>query len=352
MSRERAEGALLGLAAGDAASYAALNHRLGSADNYQLGAAGQIRGAIRRFDKQLDDQRVNKRMMPFTLSLDPAIVQFCATDDAEQAAITALALLKAKPDPSASELFDTWLSYVTEDPERTWLSVADRAAVVNAGLGMCPPQTGSDNPHLYDDSSVVRAVPVGVRWAGDPITAATIAARVASATNAEVGVESARVMAATIAHLIATGDIGAAITSGRAQLSEDSWLTRGIDRAFAILEEERSAFAAVPRWSNEIVSPEYSFGNIAAETLPLALAISASTHNFSEGLGLATMIPKLSDTLPALVGALHGARQGMAEIPETWRSRADILHGVCIPSVAGQSMRHLASMLWDERSIG
>ncbi|GAA1874512.1 ADP-ribosylglycohydrolase family protein [Asanoa iriomotensis] len=334
---DRAEGAFFGLAAGDAASFPALWHR-------QLRLPHR-RTLLSRYMLEGDAQRVNKVPLPFTLSADPALMDFGATDDTEQAALGAQIVLAVGVDPSVDELFDAWWSRVEPQHDRFWGSVADRSAVTNALLGLRAPTTGNDNPHHYDDSALARVLPVGIRWAGSPARAAEVARRLASITNAEVGIDGAAGFAAAAAVLVGGGTLAAAVDAARAEITADTWLARKLAVAEAALAEAGSVFAAIPVWSDAVLNAEYNFGNVVAETLPLALLIARDSGSPAEALGAAALLPKAGDTLPALVGALSGAAHGVSALPLTWIAPVERLAGICVPSTEGVRLHELAAAL-------
>lgn len=334
---DRAEGALLGLACGDAVSFPAMYHR-------EL-ANPRLRRQLWTQALELDAEHVNKFPLPMTHSRPLSMLAFGPTDDSEHAALSAAVLLGSGPDPSMDQLFDTWWALVEPQHESMWGSVADRSAVKNALEGMRPPRTGNDNPHHYDDSSVARGVPVGIRWAGDPRTAASVARRLAAITNAEVGIDGAAAFAAAVAVLVGGGDLEAAVGAASDQIGTGTWLSRMLGTATRILEEEGSLFAAVPAFNDEVANRSYNFGNVVAETLPLALLIARRCTGLEHGIALAALIPKQADTLPAMVGALLGATLGAAAVPPSWTARVDELTGVCVPSTKGVRLRDLAAAL-------
>ena len=84
---------------------------------------------------------------------------------------------------------------------------------------------------------------------------------------------------------------------------------------------------------------------MVAETLPLALLIARSAGGFAEGLGLAALLPKQADTMPAMVGALLGAAAGADALPPSWVAPVETLRGVCVPSTRGLRLRALAAEL-------
>lgn len=300
---------------------------------------------------EMDAERVNKFSLPFALSDPPELTSFSGTDDAEQAALAAVVLLNAlsarggSPDPDVDALFDAWSAQVLPQQDHYWGSVADRSAIVNAGQGMRAPETGTDNPHFYDDSSVARSVPIGILYSGQPERASLVASRFASITNDAEGVDAAGIFAASIARLVDGEPMKDVVGISIASVEADSWLGRKLAAAEEILAEAGSVFAAIPRWVDEISGVSYNFGNVVAETLPLALLIARHARDLADGLGMANLIPKQADTMPAMVGALIGASAGASAIPETWRPRLDLLRGFAVPSTSGVRLTEIADQL-------
>jgi len=344
---DRAHGALLGLAAGDASGFPSRYHR--------MVRAGLRRRMLWTQAIEADDNRINKFPLPYTHSAPLASESFSATDDAEQAALGSAVLLRALQSraaggtvdalPEAEDLFAAWKAIVLPQADDYWGSVADRSAILNTLEGLTVPHTGSDNPHFYDDSSVARSLPVGILYAGDPVTAAVVARRLASITNDEVGVDAAAVFATAVAVTLGGAPLRDAIERGAAEIIADSWLGRTLVRAESILRESGSLIAAVPRWNDEVANLEYNYGNVAAKTLPLALIIAREAGSFAEAIGIANLIPKQADSMPAMVGALVGAERGASAIPATWRDRIETLRGYGVPSTAGVRLRELAEQL-------
>ncbi|MFT4029221.1 MAG: ADP-ribosylglycohydrolase family protein [Protaetiibacter sp.] len=333
----RAQGALLGLAAGDASGFTAMYHR-----------ESTMPGRRRLLWTQaidLDDRNVNKFPLPFSLSAPRSQMAWGPTDDTESAVLAARILLDAGAGADLDALFDSWWRIVEPDAANYRGSVADISAINNARLGERAPITGNDNPHHFDDTAVPRAIPVAIRYAGDPSAAAAVARRLASITNAADGVDAAAAFAAAVAVLLGEGGIPDAIDAARAQLPADGWVARNLARAEQIVGEEGGLLPAVPRLVEEVSNLEYSFGVVAAETVPAALVIAAGSADFGSGLGIALQVPKQADSMPAMVGALFGARDGLAAIPIAWRERLRIARGVCIPSTTGADLLDLAAEL-------
>jgi ADP-ribosylglycohydrolase len=334
---DRGYGAMIGLCLGDAVGMPALFHR--------SAALGWRRSILWEFTADLDRQHINKFMLPFTLGR-PEELLLCGTDDTEFAVVAAEMLLGVDDPLDARALFEQWRRLVVDVEEEVWSGVAERSSILNARKGLVPPATGNDNPHHYDDGAVPRAVPVGVRFAGRPDDAARVAGEVASITNAEDGVFAAEAMAASISVLVAGATPQVALDVGRRHIPTDSWLGRELESALRTLAEHDSVWAALPVLIDTSVNASYSFGNIAPETLAVAYAVMIGTDaDLVQGLGLASLVAKQSDSMPAMVGALAGAALGASSMPSTWRDRLDFLRGVCVPATAGASIRTVAQRL-------
>lgn len=334
--RDRARGALLGLAIGDAAGLPALFHR-----TIRLGGR---RDVLWRFSAELDQQRVLRFMLPFTLGR-PEPLHLSGTDDAEFAAAAALILLDASSS-SEDDLFDGWRRHVVDHAAEVWSGIAERASIVNAEAGLTPPATGNDNPAHFDDGAVARAVPAGIRHAGDPDRAVLVATRLASITHAEDGVWAAGAMAASVAAAVTGADAAAVVDAGIARIPADSWLGRQVPRALELAAGAATPMDLVADLADEIANASYSFGTVAPETLASAYAIVLATGGDpATAIPLAGMVAKQSDSMPAMVGALAGALHGEAALPSRWREKVDELRGHCLPHLAGRSLTAVADAL-------
>jgi ADP-ribosylglycohydrolase len=334
---DRARGALLGLAIGDAAYLPALYHR-----STRLGGP---RRWLWQFSAEADTQHVLRFPLPFTLGR-PEPLELAGTDDTEFAVAAALILLEAGDDRTSEALFAGWRRHVVDRAEEVWTGIAERSSIVNTLAGLTPPATGNDNPAHFDDGAVARAVPVGINCAGRPDEAAEVATRLAEITHAEDGVWAAAAMAAAIATAVSGADAAAAVQAGLAQIPPDSWLSRQTASALDLAKAAPTPLDLVADLNDQVANASYSFGTIAPETLASAFAIvSATGGDPLVALPLAGMIAKQSDSMPAMVGALTGALNGAAALPLRWREKLDLLRGHCLPHLAGISLTAIANEL-------
>jgi ADP-ribosylglycohydrolase len=334
---DRARGALLGLAIGDAAGMPALYHR-----STRLGGP---RRWLWHFSAEADTRHVLRFPLPFTLGR-PEPLELAGTDDTEFAAAAALILLEAGAEPTSEALFAGWRTHVVDRPEEVWTGIAEHSSIVNTRAGLIPPATGNDNPAHFDDGAVARAVPVGLRYPGAPDQAAEVATRLAEITHAEDGVWAAAAMAAAISAAAWGADAAEAVRAGVSRIPQDSWLSRQMANALNLAQAAATPLDLVADLNDQVANASYSFGTVAPETLASAFAIvSATGGDPTVALPLAGMIAKQSDSMPAMVGALTGALNGVEALPRRWRDKLDLLRGHCLPHLAGTSLTAIADQL-------
>lgn len=389
----RVEGLLLGLAAGDAAGWPAARHR-----------AARMPGWTRRLTRELDTfaehNATTTLPVPLALNQSPAPLRLGPSDDAEWAAFAAQALLRAAAgggprdpcgtcDPAAA----SGPSGPCECPEyrdcpecrdvggserdrriRTaidlaWGAVADevagvaigaegdgvtplrarisvRAGAGNLAAGIRPPAAGHDNPHYFDDAACVRACALGVAHPGDPRRAAALAEFDARYTQDGDGVHGARAMAAAVASALAGAKAAECVTAALAELPGASEIGRNARHALDLAATCDSAFALVPLLEHRIVDHVYGYGVAAAETVPVALALTwAAGGRIAEALPAAACLSRLADSAPALTGALTGALGGAEAVPRPWRDACRTLSGCVLPRLAGTDLVELAGLL-------
>ncbi|GAU68320.1 hypothetical protein SSP35_07_01220 [Streptomyces sp. NBRC 110611] len=386
-ARDRVEGLLLGLAAGDAAGWPAARHR-----------AARMPEWTRRLTRELDtfaEQNATTTLpVPIALNQPPEPLLLGPSDDAEWAAFTAEAVLTAAGTRLAGPGRDrriraaldlAWNALAGEVaaaadrapevesavlPLRARISV--RAGLGNLAAGLRPPATGHDNPHFFDDAACVRATVLAVVHPGEPAAAADLAEYDARYTQDGDGVHGARAMAAAVAAALAGRPAADCVGTALGQLPEGTEIRRNTLHALRLAEtfaadapgrsdhaghsdrsgsagragRSGSAFALVPVLEHEIVDHVYSYGIAAAETVPIALALALATDGLAaEAVPAAACLSRVADSAPALAGALTGALTGAAALPRTWRDACRVLSGCALPRLAGTDLVELAGRL-------
>ncbi|MBP8292110.1 MAG: ADP-ribosylglycohydrolase family protein [Caldilineaceae bacterium] len=346
---DRCYGALLGLAYGDAISFAALFHR------FQDPAIPRRRhDFLWRTNQELDQQGIITLTLPFTHRVPAHVLEPCPTDDTEFALLTLRALVAGPFPPTEESLLAPWLAEVLPVAATVRSSFSERSAIENLRRGVQPPMSGNDNPMHYADAAVPRAVPIGLCYPGEPDAAAATARLDAQITQAEDGVYAAQAMAAAVAVLAGDGSLADALAAGRAQLPPGSWIAHGDALAQACLADAETPEDLSLLLTSRLVNTVYSYGNVAPETLPAAFVIVAATQgDLLRACAVANALPKAADSLAPMVGALCGAWQGPAVISRRWRAALANVRGLCLPFLAGveleQSARQLAQMVERQR---
>ncbi|MEU3852460.1 ADP-ribosylglycohydrolase family protein [Streptomyces sp. NPDC029554] len=358
----KAEGLLLGLAAGDAAGWPAARHRAARMPDW-------TRRLTRELDTFAEHNATTTLPVPIALNQPPEPLRLGPSDDAEWAAFAAEALLLAGDDTVLNDLgrdrrtraaIDlTWNALASEVaaaadrapeiesavlPLRARISV--RAGLGNLATGLRPPATGHDNPHYFDDAACVRACVLAVAHPGDPRRAADLAEFDARYTQDGDGVHGARAMAAALALALAGAQVDACVTAALAELPEETEIGRNARHALRLAAAADGAFALVPPLEHQIVDHVYSYGIAAAETVPVALAMAtAARGRIAEAVPAAACLSRVADSAPALVGALTGAVGGGASIPASWRDTCRTLSGCALPRLTGTDLVELAGLL-------
>ncbi|MFF9314437.1 ADP-ribosylglycohydrolase family protein [Streptomyces sp. NPDC014748] len=362
----RIEGLLLGLAAGDAAGWPAARHRAARMPEW-------TRRLTRELDTFAERNATTTLPVPTALNQPPGPLRLGPSDDAEWAAFAAEAVLRAGDDDALGDLSRdrrvraaidlTWNTVAAEVaaaadrapeiesavlPLRARISV--RAGLGNLATGLRPPATGHDNPHYFDDAACVRACVLAVAHPGDPRRAAELAEFDARYTQDGDGVHGARAMAAALALALTGAEVEHCVTAALAELPAQTEIGRNARHALALARagegEGEGAFALVPLLEHQIVDHVYSYGVAAAETVPVALALSvAAGGRIAHALPAAACLSRLADSAPALAGALTGALGGGEAVPASWREACRTLSGCVLPRLTGTDLVELAGLL-------
>ena len=165
------------------------------------------------------------------------------------------------------------------------------------------PLAGSADPGSAGNGSLMRLAPVALRFRQDRLRLAATAAEQSRTTHgAEEAVDACR----AFAELLADGIAG----SPRAEVLAP----RRFEGAEAITRVLDGSWRGRPR--NRIRSSGY-----VVHTLEAALWSVARTGDFRNAVLLAANLADDADTVAAVTGQLAGALYGLRGIPETWLSR-------------------------------
>lgn len=311
--RNRARGCLLGLAVGDAMG--------APAENLTAEAIAARWGEVTGF---LTDQ--------------PA-----GTDDTEYAAFSALLLLEHGTGLTSDHVADAWVRHlIGREGGFPGAGFSELGTIENLRAGLRPPASGR-HLHSWSDGLAMRAAVHGVYAAGDPATAARLAAADGAVSHDGEGVHAGVAVAAAVA-VAMTGtatphDIAAAAL---AAVPDDSWTARSLRAGVTHAGD-------VPALLEAVVVRSYPWTDLAPEAVALAFgAFLAASGEFTAAVTGAVATGRDADTTAAIAGALAGAHGGLDTIPADWREQIGPVTGRCLGDVvAGLHPLDLADRLAD-----
>lgn len=328
--KQRSKNSMIGLAIGDSLSWTSMFHRSFLLPQW-------TRRIRREIDASSETTNILLTPIPFSLNQPAKFFNISPTDKTEWAAFSAEILLKNDFDSYNQSVLEEWVKLSnSKDPVRG--GVSTQAALQNLRNGIQPPQSGKQNPHYFDDGAMSRSVPIGIIYSGHPDKAAKLAYIDAVVTNSEDGVWAAQAMAVAISLACFGASIDEAINEAYKYLPETSWIRRTVDEAMSIVKNSDSIFSILPEIQNKIVNREYSYGNVAPETLALTLIIAKLHGNdFEKAITSAACFAKSGETLPAMVGALVGAMQSKLFAEDSWLGAIETLKGISVPGSEGKN---------------
>ncbi|GAA5209006.1 ADP-ribosylglycohydrolase family protein [Streptomyces thinghirensis] len=309
--RERARGALLGLAVGDALGAPAENMK----PSEIRARWGRITGYVAR---------------------KPA-----GTDDTEYAIFSGLLLARYGSALTPAHVETAWHEWIADREEGPFRGAgfSERGTLENLRRGLAAP-ISAQHRHAWSDGLAMRAAPYGVFAAGRPAEAARLVAIDGSVSHEGEGIYGGQAVAAGVAAAMAGAPTVAVVASALAVVPDDSWTARCLRRAMTAAHRgERAVRSAV-------VIGGYPWTDLAPEAVALAFgAYAAADGDFTDAVLTAVNMGRDADTTAAVAGALAGATQGAAAIPAEWASAIGPARGSCLPAMAGHHVLEVADLL-------
>lgn len=309
--RDRARGALLGLAVGDA-----------------LGAPAE----------NLKPSEIRARWGRIT---GYVVERPCGTDDTEYAIFSGLLLARhgsALTPADAEAAWHKWIANRHEGPFRG-AGFSERGTLENLRRGLAAP-ISAQHRHAWSDGLAMRAAPFGVFAAGRPAEAARLVAVDGSVSHDGEGIYGGQAVAAGVAAAMAGAPVSAVVAAALAVVPDDSWTARSLRRAVAVAHRgERAVRCAV-------VIGGYPWTDLAPEAVALAFGAYASADgDFRRAVLTAVNMGRDADTTAAVAGALAGATEGVRAVPPDWAAAIGPARGSCLPSMAGHHVLDVADLL-------
>lgn len=335
--RDRARGALLGLAVGDALGAPAENMK-----------PSQIRRRWGRIEGYVED--------------DPA-----GTDDTEYAIFSGLLLAAHGSALTVAHVEAAWHQWIADRDEGPFRGAgfSERGTLENLRRGLAAP-ISAQHRHAWSDGLAMRAAPFGVFAAGRPAEAARLVAIDGTVSHDGEGIYGGRAVAAGVAAAMValpqglsavpicpggTPNTDAVIAAALSVVPEDSWTARSLRRAVGAAQRSRhdpgiTQLGIERAVRSAVVVGGYPWTDLAPEAVGLAFgAFAAARGDFSGAVLTAVNMGRDADTTAAVAGALAGALCGAAAIPEAWADAIGPARGSCLPSMAGYHVRDIADLL-------
>ncbi|MFD7131436.1 ADP-ribosylglycohydrolase family protein [Streptomyces sp. NPDC059894] len=309
--RERARGALLGLAVGDALGAPAENLK-----------PSEIRARWGRITGYVEDK--------------PA-----GTDDTEYAIFSGLLLARHGSALTPAHVEAAWHEWIADRDEGPFRGAgfSERGTLENLRRGLAAP-ISAQHRHAWSDGLAMRAAPFGVFAAGRPAEAARLVAIDGSVSHDGEGIYGGQAVAAGVAAAMAGAPTVAVVAAALAVVPDDSWTARSLRRAVAVAHcGERAVRSAV-------VIGGYPWTDLAPEAVALAFGAYASADgDFTQAVLTAVNMGRDADTTAAVAGALAGATRGEPAVPADWAAAIGPARGSCLPSMAGHHVLDVAELL-------
>ncbi|MER7152851.1 ADP-ribosylglycohydrolase family protein [Streptomyces lydicus] len=334
--RDRARGALLGLAVGDALGAPAENMK-----------PSQIRRRWGRIEGYVEDE--------------PA-----GTDDTEYAIFSGLLLAAHGSALTVAHVEAAWHRWIADRDEGPFRGAgfSERGTLENLRRGLAAP-ISAQHRHAWSDGLAMRAAPFGVFAAGRPTEAARLVAIDGTVSHDGEGIYGGRAVAAGVAAAMValpqgpsagprpggTSITDTVIAAALSVVPEDSWTARSLRRAISAAQRCRHD-PGITRLGTEravrsaVVVGGYPWTDLAPEAVGLAFGAFAAAHgDFAGSVLTAVNMGRDADTTAAVAGALAGALCGAAALPETWTAAIGPARGSCLPSMAGYHVLDIADLL-------
>ncbi|MET8568635.1 ADP-ribosylglycohydrolase family protein [Streptomyces sp. NPDC004783] len=309
--RDRARGALLGLAVGDALGAPAENMK-----------PSEIRARWGRITGYVAER--------------PS-----GTDDTEYAIFSGLLLARHGRGLTPAHVEAAWHEWIADREEGPFRGAgfSERGTLENLRRGLAAP-VSAQHRHAWSDGLAMRAAPHGVFAAGRPAEAARLAAIDGSVSHDGEGIYGGQAVAAGVAAAMTGAPPVAVVASALAVVPEDSWTARCLRRAMTAAHlGERAVRSAV-------VIGGYPWTDLAPEAVALAFgAYAAADGDFTDAVLAAVNMGRDADTTAAVSGALAGATHGIAAIPRDWAAAIGPARGSCLPAMAGHHVLEVADLL-------
>lgn len=316
--RNRARGALAGLAAGDA-----LGRPAEGMEPAEIAARwGRIEGYVAETP--------------------------LGSDDTEYALLTAKALLRYRDGFTADAVADLWRSDVCgQEGGFAGGGFSEMAAIRNLERGFRPPRSGQ-HAHAWSDGLAMRVAPIGIAAAGDVPRAARLAAQDGLVSHSGEGIYAGQAVAAAVAAAMAGAAADEAFAAAVGVVPADSWTARCLAAAKDVVDSAPDWATVAERAVETLAVHRYYWADLAPEAVGLTFtAVLAGGGDLRETILNAVNLGRDADTIAAMAGAIAGAMAGIEAMPQEWLAAVAVAPGVCLTTTKGMHPMDVADELCD-----
>jgi len=319
VSQDRAHGALLGLAVGDALGM--------PTQSMSRGAVADRYGRLTGFVAAAADQPIA-----------PGMAAGSVTDDTEQAVLVAELLLdgggRIDPDAFAAALIG-WERTMVQRGSRDLLGPSTKAALTALQAGVSAADTGRAGT---TNGAAMRVGPVGIAFRrGERLLAGVVEASTVT-HNTGLGISAAAAVAFGVSAGIDGADVpealDAAVEGARAGEQRGHWVAgASIPQRFLELRPRARALAEAQfaDFLYEVVGTSVQSQESVVSAL---LVVDRYSHAPFEGLCVAASLGGDTDTVAAIAGVLLGACSGVEAFPAAERAQLEAVNHLGLDRLA------------------
>lgn len=324
--KSKARNSLYGLAIGDAINWNSVYHR---SFRYPFWT----RRLRREIDLDQDSNNIIKSSLPFSLNQQSEGFELTPTDDTEWVVFNMQNIIANNGKYDFKKVLESWKK-LSEQKSEIKGSISVISALHNLRKGNIPPITGSDNPHYFDDSAMIRSIPITISNYSDLDKIKYFVSEDASITNSLEGLETAIIFSELLFHCLNGEEYEEYINSISDKIFNSRWIGALIKRSVDLSLKTESLFDLIPLLNNKVIDHSYNYGDGAPINLAIIFALlKYFDDNFNELILTANSITKAADSITPLLGALLGAKCSNNILSPQWKNSIEHLSGICIPSL-------------------
>ena len=270
------------------------------------------------------------------------------SDDTEYALLTASALLKYGLKITADDFADFWLEKVcSQTAAFAGAGFSEMNAIANLRKGLRPPQSGQHN-HAWSDGLAMRVAPIGVVSAGDFEVAKRIAIADGLVSHSGEGIHSGVIIAVAISAAMKGLSSDVVFDESMKAIPQNSWSYRAMRDVKQIVDAhgDLPVHEIADLLLDKVAVTDYFYADLAPEAVSLAMAsVLYGRGDFARTLLFAVNLGRDADTIAAMAGAVAGALAGYEAIPDNWKKAVISVGGTCLQFAKGLNPYAIAEEL-------